>query len=243
MFNVHFQIPETPQWLLSKDRVREAEKSLCWLRGWVPREVVADEFNKLMEHNGRSVSCNTCLKQNLKCSHARQTFTEKLFELKRKSNRKPFLIILSMFFLTNFTGDFSMRPFLAQIFKAYESPIPPDQILAITGFAINCADVIFTSLVHFTGKRRLYLTMGTGIFLSSLVIAGYGFIYLPSGYNSFDQNHRSFHLENKNPTYIPLVCLSLWGFFSYCGFTAMPSMLLTELFPFKYVHKIDRIRN
>lgn len=61
--------------------------------------------------------------------------------------------------------------------------------------------------------------MTLGVFLSSLVISCYGFIYLPSGYISFDQTHRTFQLENKDLSYIPVVCLFLWSFFSFCGFS------------------------
>lgn len=127
----------------------------------------------------------------------------------------------------------AMRPFIVQIFKAYESPIPPDEAAAVMSFADNIANIVFMCFVRLSGKRRIYLTMTFGVFLCSLVISCYGFIYLPNGYVSFDQLHQTFHLENKDLSYVPTICLFLWSFCSFCGFSAMPWMFLSELFPFK----------
>jgi SP family facilitated glucose transporter-like MFS transporter 8 len=41
-------MPETPIWLLSRGRYEDAEKALCWLRGWVTPDVVREEFNQLV---------------------------------------------------------------------------------------------------------------------------------------------------------------------------------------------------
>ncbi|XP_055302406.1 facilitated trehalose transporter Tret1-like [Sitodiplosis mosellana] len=226
-------IPETPQWLLSKNQTAEAEKSLRWLRGWVSNQVVAQEFHYLQQHIDRSKSCSTCIEKDLKCTHALPTLAEKFGELKRKRTLKPFFIIMSMFFIAQFSGMNSMRPFLVQIFKAYENPFPPDRTTAIMSFLEIFATLTFTCLVHLIGKRPFYLVMSFGIFISTAVLSLYGFILLPMGYISFERTHQSFHVENTMLPYIPLVCLFLWSFFSYCGFLAMPWMLLSEIFPFK----------
>lgn len=229
-----FQIPETPQWLLSKNRLADAKKSLQWLRGWVSNDAVTQEFHYLQQHSERSKSCNTCIEENVKCAHGLPTLAKKFTELKRKRTLKPFFIVISMFFIAQFSGMYSMRPFLVQIFKAYESPIPPDQIMATMSFLEIFATLAFTCLVRFTGKRPFYLTMMFGIFIFSAILSLYGFILLPMGYISFDSTHQTFHMENAILSYIPLVCLLLWSFFSYCGFLANPWILLSEIFPFKY---------
>lgn len=138
-----------------------------------------------------------------------------------------------LFFLAQFTGVQAMRPYIVQIFQAYGSQIPPDEAAAVMSFADNIANIFFMCLVRFTGKRRIYLVMTFGVFLSSLVISSYGFIYLPNGYVSFNQLHETFDVQNKDLSYIPIVCLFVWSFCSFCGFNGMPWMFLSELFPFK----------
>lgn len=122
---------------------------------------------------------------------------------------------------------------IVQIFKAHDSPIAPDRATTIMSTLDTLNHVLFICFVRFTGKRRLYLTMLLGIFLYALVTAAYGFLMLPSGYISFDPTkYHSIDSGNRNLSYIPLISVLLWSFFS---FSPMPWMLLSKLFPFKSV--------
>lgn len=131
-FNPSFQVPETPLWLLSKDRTNDALKSLQWLRGWVAPKAVEEEFKSLMHYNKRSNSCNECIKMDLECHHPRPTILDKIKELSRKRTLKPFLLVLALFFIAQFSGIQAMRPFTVQIMKAYNVPI--DANWATVGF-------------------------------------------------------------------------------------------------------------
>lgn len=99
------KIPESPAWLLSKNRTAEAEKSLRWLRGWTTSEAIAVEFKAMELHSSRSKSCNDCIKQDCKCSHAAPTMIEKWTELKRKQTLKPFCIVITLFLIAQFSGN------------------------------------------------------------------------------------------------------------------------------------------
>lgn len=226
-------MPETPLWLLSKNRLADAEKSLQWLRGWVPKAAVNDEFQALQRYSHRSQSCSTCIKQNLsQCSHPVPTFVEKLREFKRKQTLKPFFIVTVLFFIAEFSGTTGMGPFIAQIFATYQSPIAPDQAQAILSVANNLANVAFLCLIRFTGKRPLYLFMLGMAFISLAIITGYGFAFLPNGTNSFDKMV-PMPLEMSGLPYVPFVCIILWNFSSNCGVNSVPWQMLSEVYPFK----------
>lgn len=144
-------------------------------------------------------------------------FISSLIKIAQNLTLIPFITV-PLFVLIQYTGKLTMRPFIVPILKAYSSPIELDNAAALISFSDNLAQILFLCLIRFTGKRRLYLFMTFGIFISTLVISCYGFMVLPSGYSSFNQQSESFHLENTELAWIPLVCLFLWSFFSRCGF-------------------------
>lgn len=234
------QIPESPQWYLSKNRSADAKKSLCWLRGWVSYEAVAEEFNDLQRQSERSNSCYTCIKQDLTCNHALPTMSEKFAELKRKQTLKPLFIVIASFFLFPFTGIVAMKPYMVQIFNAYNSPIPLDETMTLMSIFDAAGTLTMILLIRFTGKRRLYLFCMSAVLICSVTITWYGFTYLPSRYVSFDQGNREpFQLADKELAYIPYMCLITWSYFTCCGLFGIPWILLSELFPFKCVLEIN----
>lgn len=120
------QVPETPLWLLSKNRTEDALKSLQWLRGWVSPNGVKEEFQALQRYNIQSLSCPQCLKLEITCTHPPPTIPEKLRDLFRRRTLKPFIISLVLFAFAQFSGYPPMRPFLVLILKAYGVPINPN---------------------------------------------------------------------------------------------------------------------
>lgn len=230
-FYFFFQIPETPLWLLSKHRTAEAERALCWLRGWVPNENISEEFKALQRYSQRSKSCNACIKKDQNCTHPLPTMIEKLKELKRKKTLKPLTIVISLFIVAEFTGITGMYPFIAGIFKAYDSPIQPHHAMTIMSAVNNLANITFLCLIRITGKRKLYLPMLAIIVLCTAIISAYGFIFLPSGYNSDISQNVS--MNDKRLPFIPFICIIVWGFCSYCGINSVPWQMLSEVYPFK----------
>lgn len=144
---------------------------------------------------------------------------------------KPLFIVLSMFIIAEFAGMTGMTPFIVQIFKAYGSPIEPDQAAAIQNFLNTSANILVLFLIKFTGKRKLYLSVLMGAFLCTAIISAYGFSVLPSNYNSFDQSKLVKPTDSQ--AIIPFICLIFWGFCAGLGVNSMPWQYVSEVYPSK----------
>lgn len=233
IFYFNLQIPESPLWLLSKNRTIEAESSLCWLRGWVSREAVSEEFLSLQRYSWLSKSCKNCVQNELKCVHPLPKLSEKLKQLKQRKNIKPFFIVLSLLSITSFSTTFAVSTYIVQIFKAYNVPMNPDKAAVVSNCVKLFANISYMCLIRFVGKRPLYLFLNTILCLSTGIISTYGFIILPSGYSSYPDISPNFALENKNFGYIPFICINLVTFCMFCGLKSVLWQFTSELFPDK----------
>ncbi|KAF6203369.1 hypothetical protein GE061_003788 [Apolygus lucorum] len=153
-------IPESPHWLAGKDRFKEVERSLMWLRGWVPSSHVKKEVEDLQTSN------NT--------ASVESPFQCKLY--KDPTFYKPFLLVSFTFFVGHFGGMSTLQTYAVGIYESIKSPIPPLQATAIGGF-IQFAGSFFCVLVlPFIGRRVLAIlcTLLTAVLLVVLVAVDEG---------------------------------------------------------------------
>lgn len=163
-------MPETPLWLLSKNRTEDAQKSLQWLRGWVSPAAVEREFKNLQQYSERSSSCNPCIKQNVKCTHPAPTAMDKMKELMRKRTLKPFFLVMFIAMLSHFTGVTAMRPYMIQIFHAYGAPIDANLTTVIIGAIGLFGNIVLICFIRWTGKRNIYLFALAGTVIGCFVL-------------------------------------------------------------------------
>lgn len=226
-------VPETPFWLMAKNRKEDAMKSLMWLRGWVsdPKHV-EKEFKEIQRYSEDSNRCVMCQKSDSKCTHKSGSSQELWKELFRKRTLKPFILVLTMFLFCQFSGLVGMRPYFVQIFQAFSVPIDASMATVVIGVLGFAANIACTCLIKVLGKRKLALISMLGTCVSISALAVYSYIALPPGLTSFEK-----HVEqdsNNNLGLIPLILIYTLAFFTSFGLIPVPWMLLSEVFPFKY---------
>lgn len=166
-------VPETPIWLLSKNRIDEAQKSMQILRGWVSTESIFTEFKQLQQISEMSSACADCMKSNVKCTHPAPTLIEKFKDMTRKRSLKPFFLVITAFAFMQFTAMFTMRPYIVPILSAFGILLDANLTTTIIGAIGILANVILTMFVRFLGKRRIYLWSNIGTFLSCFGLCKY----------------------------------------------------------------------
>uniref|UniRef100_U5EU35 Putative transmembrane transport n=1 Tax=Corethrella appendiculata TaxID=1370023 RepID=U5EU35_9DIPT len=231
-------VPETPLWLLSRNRTDEALKSLQWLRGWVSPTAVDKEFKEMQRYNENSSKCILCQKSKVpvKCNHPPPSEFQKFKELLRKRTMKPFILVMVYFGFCQFSGLPAMRPFLVQIFQAYNLPIDASWATVIVGFLSLIANIVCMTLIKFVGKRKLSLFSMVLTSLSCICLSFYAFNILPRGWTSFDKHtvtEFQANLSDDGLNYIPMILFFVLAFATAVGIAPVPWILLSEVFPFK----------
>lgn len=163
-FCLLFFVPESPHWLIQKNRLPEAMQSLAWLRGWVSVEAVRAEYeviyaNVTKNFGDRDTSC-----------------TGKMRGYKQRSFLWPYTIIVICFFIGHFSGMTTLQTYAVQIFHTLKAPIDKYYATMLLGLAELLGTFLCILLVHYTGKRPLVLasTIGCGLcFLGTATYAYY----------------------------------------------------------------------
>lgn len=158
---IYFKAAESPYWLLSKNRPKDAQRALCWLRGKVSKEAVAQEFTELQNFSDLSNACIDCERQSIKCYHPRPTFLDKVKDLKRKRNLKPAVLIVCLVVSNEFSVASVWQPFIIQILVALGAPINPNYATIFIGGLGLAANAFLMMCIKNLGRRRLYLVSTT----------------------------------------------------------------------------------
>lgn len=209
-----FFVPETPIWLMMKNRPAEAKKSLAWLRGWTTPDKVEKEFaelwTKIKEENERKV-------------------TKSLLDLFRFLGKKhiyvPMGLVTFAFFISQFTGTTTIATYAVPIFNTLDAPINSYSATIILGVMQLLGGLFSMFLITVLGKRILSMVSLAGVSFSMLTVAVYSYmnnnLYLES----------SNDLKDVEKDWIPLIFLPLASFSAHLGIIIVPWVLIGEVFP------------
>ncbi|XP_053692017.1 facilitated trehalose transporter Tret1-like [Sabethes cyaneus] len=202
-------IPETPQTLLKRRNLMEAERSLMFYRGVGPAEKKSVEFVQEFEQLQNFIFESKCQSNEL----AFADFTT-------GPARKGIFIGIFLMFLNQFCGVFAIQTYAVSIFAESGSTISPGASAIIMGGIQIVGTVSSFFLVDLAGRKLLLLvsTFGTGLGLSCL--GSYSWL-----------RYQGLNLDEYN--WIPIGSLSLTVFLFCIGLCNIPFFVLPEILPAK----------
>ncbi|XP_074025646.1 facilitated trehalose transporter Tret1 [Leptinotarsa decemlineata] len=214
-------IPETPVWLITKNRYDEAKRSIAWLRGWTTIDNIENEFQELYKHNMKTKE-NVCTKNSL----AKKLQTVKLFA--KRNFIRPYLLIMLGFFLGHFNGNTPFQAYAIKIFKAMKAPLSEYYSTVLMGLVQLLGCILSVTLISFLGKRVINFISLFASGICFLIIGTYAHL---NNINYMTEPVVVNATTNEYPhRWISVTFLVGSAFFTYLGIKILPWILIGELF-------------
>lgn len=216
-----FFIPESPPWLINKNRIEDAKTNLCSI---YDVKECNNEINKELEQLIKSKGNKTNV--NVKSKTFYNQLVKKVRFLLQPNCLKPFILMILFFFFQQFSGIYVIVFYAINIVT--EAGVKIDPYLAIVFIALTrfVAAILLSFISKRFGRRPLSLFSGSVMSFSMIVLAIYVFLT--------DSGHiPQSVLKNKFVTYLPITLLVFHFFASTIGFLTVPFAMAPELFPTK----------
>ncbi|KAK4880845.1 hypothetical protein RN001_008991 [Aquatica leii] len=226
-------MPESPHWFIMHNKLNHARKSLAWLRGWGKVEDVEEEFeamcrgHKLIVYNNPLKNrvdnpafdgsfSNVNDNQKPISTETKSFIKEKIEHFKlftRKSFLWPFAMVSFIYFLTNFTGAWTLQTCAINVFATLKAPMNKYYATILLG------------LVEFLG-----CTLSIFFFaLCDIVVGVYAHINAIHYIEFKPDNLPSIPTIDEH-NWILLVFLILIAFTGHCGLRVLPWILIGEIY-------------
>ncbi|KAG5870730.1 hypothetical protein JTB14_028116 [Gonioctena quinquepunctata] len=212
-------IPETPAWLVTKNRLEEARRSLAWLRGWTGIESIENEFqelNKEIEIGKKIDEENTMTGLGRIRLFGKRNFT------------RPYLLIMFAFFLCHFNGNTTLQAYAIKVFKVFQAPLNEYHSTVLMGLVQLLGCILSACLINYLGKRITNFISVFGTAICFIVVGTYAYMNEIKYLNG--QRMSNENVDSDPYSWISLTFLVMSTFLSYFGIKILPWVLTGELF-------------
>ncbi|CAG9799510.1 unnamed protein product [Chironomus riparius] len=208
IFMILSYLPESPSWLLTQNRLKEAEEAFLWLRGTSPD--AAGELEGLIKKH-------EITKKEEDASNIENNFLTKLkINMRKPEFYKPLGIILLCFFIMQFSGVNSVAFYTVSLMKnvtgpgnEYFSMIIIDTVRVLSSF-VACV------LLKMCYRRTLLMISGTGTSICMIAV-------------SICMYYSKTNLGNSNISWLSMIFLIGYICFISCGLFPLPWVLQGEM--------------
>ncbi|XP_055595464.1 facilitated trehalose transporter Tret1-2 homolog [Uranotaenia lowii] len=198
-------MPESPVWLMSKEREPEAERSLKRIRGYGTTRKVIPEI----EHELKRLKDRITLQK--------MAGKERLWDMIRQPQvYKPLGVIIGFFGFQQFSGIFVVVVYAAKVSSEAGVMIDPFLCTVLIGVTRVVATVLVAYILDSLGRKPPSIFSGCGMTICMFGIAGCIYFPLP-----------------EELSWVPTFLIITYIFTSTLGFLTMPFSMMAELFPLK----------
>ncbi|XP_037031902.1 facilitated trehalose transporter Tret1-like isoform X2 [Bradysia coprophila] len=193
-------MPESPLYLVSKNRSEDAIKSLKWLRG--EHYDYNHELNELQSQHEADINNRISI----------------LTALKRRATVKALIIIVGLMFFLQLSGINIVIFYTGFIFDAAHIDIKTELATILIGIMQVVATFVASMIVDKTGRRVLLLISISVMAISKILLGVYFYLY----------SEDPASVENLG--WLPVFALCLYIIVFSLGFGPIPWLMVGELF-------------
>lgn len=209
-----FLVPESPSWLIGKNRISEAKTNMCKVFG-------AKTYNSRVQIEVENLVKRKGVKINTEKKPLSQQISRKFQFLMKPYCLKPLLIVFVYFFFQQASGIFVIVFYAINIVQSAEITINSYLTIVIIALVRFVSTMFASALSKKFGKRPLSIWSGTSMGLCLFALVGY--------LHFKDQGL----INSNNLNFLPFTLLIIYFIASSIGFLPFPFALSAELFPIK----------
>ncbi|VVC39586.1 Sugar transporter, conserved site,Major facilitator superfamily domain,Major facilitator, sugar [Cinara cedri] len=207
-----FQTPDSPMWLLSKNRKEEAKQTFKKLRGGASEENCIKEFQDMILYTSKMDLIDSPTKETKSNS-----LSDSFYNFIEPETLKPFQMLVIITFFNNVLSGQPFVPYLMSVFDTFKTPLHSAWSMTINMTCGVLGNVVTIIVISRIGKRTLTLSTMASSIVCYTCIGIVGRFWSPSLISSW----------------IQLVLFFVSSFFSSMGFVPVMWILYGELYPMK----------